>query len=336
MPTSTPVRIGINGFGRVGRNYLRAALDRGLVVAAVNDLTDPATLAHLLRFDSTYGRLARDVVVDGSALVVDGARIEVTAERDPAALDWGAKGVDLVIESTGRFRERDDAALHLKGGARKVLISAPGKHVDLTVVMGVNHQDYRPDVHDVVSNASCTTNCAAPVLKVIDDAFGIEKAFLTTIHGYTNDQALLDGPHKDLRRARSAAVNIIPTSTGAARTCEQVLPALAGRLDGTAVRVPVEDGSLTDLTIEVDADVTTVQVNDVLRAAAAGPLAGILRFSEDPLVSRDVVGDPASAVVDGLLTQTRDDLIKVFAWYDNEWGYVSRLVDLTELVSEEL
>jgi len=334
MPT--PARIGINGFGRVGRNYLRAALDRGLDVVAVNDLTDPGTLAHLLRFDSTYGRLRRDVQVDGPSLVIDGTRVEVMSERDPAKLDWGRLGVDVVIESTGRFRERDDAALHLKGGARKVLISAPGKHVDLTVVMGVNSGDYRADVHDVISNASCTTNCAAPVLKVIDDAFGIDKAFLTTIHGYTNDQSLLDGPHKDLRRARSAAVNIIPTTTGAARTCEQVIPSLAGRLDGTAIRVPVEDGSLTDLAIEVDADVTVEQVNAVLREASHGSLAGILRYSEDPLVSRDIVGDPASAVVDSLLTQTRDDLIKVFAWYDNEWGYVSRLIDLTVLVGEQL
>lgn len=330
------LRIGINGFGRVGRNYLRVALERDLEVVAVNDVTDPATLAHLLRFDSTYGRLAQGVEVGDGEIIVSGRPIAVTAHRDPAELDWGRFGVDVVIESTGRFRERDDAALHLKAGARKVLISAPGKRADLTVVMGVNESSYRPDEHDVVSNASCTTNCVAPVLKVIDEAFGIDKAFLTTIHGYTNDQVLLDSPHKDLRRGRSAAANIIPTSTGAARTAELVLPRLAGRLDGMAVRVPVEDGSLTDLAIVVDADVTSAHVNEVLRHAAEGPLAGVLRYSTDPLVSRDVVGDPSSSIVDAPLTQARDDLVKVFAWYDNEWGYVSRLADLTTYVGERL
>jgi glyceraldehyde 3-phosphate dehydrogenase len=329
-------RIGINGFGRVGRNYLRVALERGLEVVAVNDVSDPATLAHLLRFDSTYGRLDRAVSVTDGGFEVDGRLIAVTAHREPADLDWGELGVDVVIESTGRFRERDDAALHLKAGAKKVLISAPGKHADLTVVMGVNESDYRTDRHDVISNASCTTNCVAPVLKVLDSAFGIDKAFLTTIHGYTNDQVLLDSPHKDLRRARSAAANIIPTSTGAARTAELVLPKLAGRLDGVAIRVPVEDGSLTDLAVLVDADVTTEQVNEALRHAAEGSMAGVLRYSTDPLVSRDVVGDPSSAIIDSLLTQTRDDLVKVFAWYDNEWGYVSRLVDLTTYVGERL
>ncbi|NBM19148.1 type I glyceraldehyde-3-phosphate dehydrogenase [Streptomyces sp. GC420] len=337
------VRVGINGFGRIGRNYLRAVLERAesaagtpVEVVAVNDLTSPAALAHLLEYDSTYGRLRRTVGHDESSVTVDGRRIAVTAERDPAALAWGELGVDVVIESTGRFRTRADAGLHLKGGARKVLLSVPGKDVDATVVMGVNEDTYDPDTDDVISNASCTTNCVAPIVKVLDEAFGIDKGLMTTIHGYTNDQVVLDGPHKDPRRGRTAAVNIIPTSTGAARAVGLVLPELAGTLDGIAVRVPVEDGSLTDLTVVLDRPVTADEVNAAFREAAAGPLSGILRVSDAPIVSRDIVGDPASCVLDAPLTQAHGELVKVFGWYDNEWGYTNRLLDLTEYVAARL
>ncbi|KUN13972.1 glyceraldehyde-3-phosphate dehydrogenase [Streptomyces canus] len=337
------VRVGINGFGRIGRNYLRLVLERAetaagtpVEVVAVNDLTSPAALAHLLEYDSTYGRLHRPVEYDDTSITVDGHRIAVTAERDPAALDWAGLGVDVVIESTGRFRSREDAGLHLKGGARKVLLSVPGKGVDATIVMGVNEGTYDPDSDHVVSNASCTTNCVAPMVKVLDDAFGIDKGLMTTIHGYTNDQVVLDGPHKDLRRGRTAAVNIIPTSTGAARAVGLVLPELAGTLDGLAVRVPVEDGSLTDLTLVLDREVTVDEINAAFRAAADGPLKGILRVSDAPIVSRDVVGDPASCVFDAPLTQAHGNLVKVFGWYDNEWGYTNRLLDLTEYVVARL
>ncbi|MGV9457173.1 type I glyceraldehyde-3-phosphate dehydrogenase [Streptomyces sp. NPDC003635] len=337
------VRVGINGFGRIGRNYLRLVLERAeagtgtpIEVVAVNDLTSPAALAHLLAFDSTYGRLRRTVEHDDTSITVDGHRIAVTAERDPAALDWARLGVDVVIESTGRFRTREDAGLHLKGGARKVLLSVPGKNVDATVVMGVNEGTYDPDADHVVSNASCTTNCVAPMVKVLDEAFGIDKGLMTTIHGYTNDQVVLDGPHKDLRRGRTAAVNIIPTSTGAARAVGLVMPELAGTLDGLAVRVPVEDGSLTDLTVVLDREVTADEVNAAFRAAASGSLKGILRVSDAPIVSRDIVGDPASCVFDAPLTQAHGSLVKVFGWYDNEWGYTNRLVDLTEYVVARL
>ncbi|KOU58217.1 glyceraldehyde-3-phosphate dehydrogenase [Streptomyces sp. MMG1533] len=333
------VRVGINGFGRIGRNYLRCVLERAesaagtsVEVVAVNDLTSPAALAHLLEYDSTYGRLRRTVGHDDTSITVDGHRIAVTAERDPAALDWAGLGVDVVIESTGRFRSREDAGLHLKGGARKVLLSVPGKGVDATVVMGVNEGTYDPDNDHVVSNASCTTNCVAPMVKVLDDAFGIDKGLMTTIHGYTNDQVVLDGPHKDPRRGRTAAVNIIPTSTGAARAVGEVLPELAGTLDGLAVRVPVEDGSLTDLTVVLDREVTADEINSAFREAADGPLKGVLRVSDAPIVSRDVVGDPASCVFDAPLTQAHGNLVKVFGWYDNEWGYTNRLLDLTEYV----
>ena len=327
------VRVGINGFGRVGRCFFRIALGRDVEVVAVNDLTDPATLAHLLKHDSTFGTFGATVTAEEGAIVVDGRRVTVLAERDPADIDWGALGVDVVIESTGKFRTRDTAAVHLKGGARKVLISAPGKDaVDLTVVLGVNDAAYDPLTHDVVSNASCTTNCVAPMGKILDDAFGVERGLMTTIHGFTNDQVTLDSPHKDLRRARTASVNIIPTSTGAARAAGLVVPQLAGRLDGLAVRVPVEDGSLTDLTVQLSRDVTVEEVNAAFAAAADGPMAGVLRYSTEPLVSRDIVGDPASCVFDSLLTQASGPLVKVFGWYDNEWGYSSRLVDLAELV----
>ncbi|MEU5321141.1 type I glyceraldehyde-3-phosphate dehydrogenase [Streptomyces sp. NPDC021056] len=337
------VRVGINGFGRIGRNYLRCVLDRAdaesgtpVEVVAVNDLTSPTALAHLLEYDSTYGRLRRTVEHDDDSITVDGHRIAVTAERDPAALRWGDLGVDVVIESTGRFRSREDAGLHLKGGARKVLLSVPGKDVDATVVMGVNESTYDPDSDHVVSNASCTTNCVAPMVKVLDEAFGIDKGLMTTIHGYTNDQVVLDGPHKDPRRGRTAAVNIIPTSTGAARAVGLVLPELAGTLDGIAVRVPVEDGSLTDLTLVLNRAVTADEVNSAFREAADGPLKGILRVSDAPIVSRDIVGDPASCVLDAPLTQAHGNLVKVFGWYDNEWGYTNRLLDLTEYVAARL
>ncbi|MCF4136208.1 type I glyceraldehyde-3-phosphate dehydrogenase [Streptomyces sp. Tue 6430] len=337
------VRVGINGFGRIGRNYLRCVLERAAAdgaapveVVAVNDVTSPAALAHLLTYDSTYGRLGRPVDHDDTSLTVDGHRVAVSAERDPAALAWGDLGVDVVIESTGRFRTREQAGRHLSAGARKVLLSVPGKDVDATVVMGVNEGTYDARRHHVVSNASCTTNCVAPMVKVLDEHFGVVKGLMTTIHGYTNDQVVLDGPHKDLRRGRSAAVNIIPTSTGAARAVGLVLPELAGTLDGSAVRVPVEDGSLTDLTMVLERPVTADEVNAAYREAAAGPLKGVLRVSDAPIVSRDVVGDPASCVLDAPLTQAHGDLVKVFGWYDNEWGYTNRLLDLTEYVAARL
>jgi glyceraldehyde 3-phosphate dehydrogenase len=332
-----PVRVGINGFGRVGRAFTRRALERDdLEVVAVNDLTDARTLAHLLEFDSTYGRLGRAVGSGPDSITVDGAPIAVLSHRDPAEIDWAGLGVGLVIESTGKFRAREDAALHLKSGARKVLISAPGKGADLTVVVGVNDGDYDPQRHDVISAASCTTNCVVPMVKVLHDSFGLVKGLMTTIHAYTSDQMLLDGPHKDLRRARSAAVSIVPTSTGAARTTGVVIPELAGRLDGVAVRVPVEDGSLTDLTAVLSRDVTAADVNGAFEQAAAGDLAHVLHYSTDALVSRDIIGQPASCVFDSGLTQAAGSLVKVFGWYDNEWGYTCRLVDLAALISSRL
>jgi glyceraldehyde 3-phosphate dehydrogenase len=326
-------RVGVNGFGRIGRAFVRLAMERtDLEVVGINDIADARTLAHLLEFDSTYGRLGQRVTVDDHALLIGSRRIATFAERDPATIDWGALGADIVVESTGKFRTRDAAAVHLKGGARKVLISAPGKGVDLTVVLGVNEHDYDPLRHHVISNASCTTNCVAPMVKVLHDAFGVERGYMTTIHAYTGDQMLLDGPHKDLRRARSAAANIVPTTTGAARATGEVIPALAGKLDGVAVRVPVEDGSLTDLAVVVGTPVTASAVNEAFATAAAGPLAGVLRYSTDPIVSRDIIGDPASCVFDSPLTQAAGTLVKVFGWYDNEWGYTSRLADLAALV----
>jgi glyceraldehyde 3-phosphate dehydrogenase len=329
-------RIGINGFGRVGRAFTRIAQERGMQVVAINDLAATATLAHLLKYDSTYGRFPYPVDVADSQLVVAGRSIPVTAHRDPADLDWGGLGVDIVIEATGRLRDRDDAMLHLKAGARKVLISAPAKGVDLTVVMGVNHKDYDPTAHDIISNASCTTNCVAPMVKVLHEEFGLVKGFMTTIHGYTNDQVLLDSPHKDLHRGRAAAVNIIPTSTGAARATGEVIAAIAGRLDGIAVRVPVEDGSLTDLTVVLSRETTVDEVNEAFRHAAGGELSHVMRYNTDPIVSRDVVGDPASCVFDSTLTQANGELVKVFGWYDNEFGYTSRLADLCEYVAGTL
>jgi glyceraldehyde 3-phosphate dehydrogenase len=331
-------RVGINGFGRIGRSFTRIALERtDLEVVAINDITDSGTLAHLLAFDSTYGRLGRTVEHTPDSIVVGGTPITVLSERDPAAIDWGKLGAEIVVESTGKFRTRDGAALHLKGGARKVLISAPGgEGVDLTIVLGVNDADYDPQRHDVISNASCTTNCVAPMVKVLNDTFGVVRGFMTTVHAYTGDQMLIDGPHKDLRRARSAAVSIVPTTTGAARATGLVIPAVAGKLDGVALRVPVEDGSLTDLAVVLSRDVTAEEVNDAFAAAAAGPMQGILRYSTDPLVSRDVIGDSASCVFDSPLTQASGTLVKVFGWYDNEWGYTCRLADLTALVGGRL
>jgi glyceraldehyde 3-phosphate dehydrogenase len=327
------VRIGVNGFGRIGRLVVRAARERDIDVVGVNDVMEVATLAHLLKYDSTFGRYPGPVAVDGGDLVVDGRRIRATAERDPADLDWSAVGADIVIESTGKFRSREDAARHLKAGARKVVLSAPGKGVDATLVLGVNADTYDPAAHDVVSNASCTTNCFAPMVKVLHEAFGIRRGFLTTVHGYTNDQNVLDGPHKDLHRARAAAVNMIPTTTGAARAVGLVLPELAGRLDGIALRVPLEDGSLCDFAAVLDREVTTAEVNAAFRAAADRELAGLLVYNEDPIVSRDVVGESASCIFDATLTQAHGELVKVFGWYDNEWGYTQRLLDLVELIA---
>jgi glyceraldehyde 3-phosphate dehydrogenase len=330
-------RIGINGFGRVGRAFTRYALQRtDLEVMAINDITDAATLAHLLEYDSTYGRLHRTIGHNAGAITIDGRDIPVLALRDPAEIDWAGYGVEVVIEATGKFRTRDEAALHLKGGAKKVLISAPGKGVDATIVMGVNDESYDPVHHEIISNASCTTNCVAPMAKVLHDSFGIERGFMTTIHAYTGDQRLLDAPHKDLRRARSAAVSIIPTSTGAAKATGEVIPALKGRLDGVAVRVPVEDGSLTDLAVVLATEVTADEVNDAFRRAAIGRLAGVLHYSADPLVSRDIIGDKASCVFDSQLTAASGNLVKVFGWYDNEWGYSCRLADLAALVGTSL
>jgi glyceraldehyde 3-phosphate dehydrogenase len=330
-------RIGINGFGRIGRTLVRRSLDRDdLEIVAVNDITDVRTLAHLLAFDSTYGRLPVAVSHTDDSILVNGSPIRALSLRDPGAIQWGDLGVDVVIESTGKFRSRDDAALHLKGGARKVLISAPGKGADLTVVMGINDRDYDPVQHDVISNASCTTNCVAPMAKVLHDSFGLVQGLMTTVHAYTGDQMLIDAPHKDLRRARSAAISIVPTTTGAARTTGVVIPELAGRLDGVALRVPVEDGSLTDLTALLTRDVTAEEVNEAFEHAAAGPLDGIVRYSTDPLVSRDIIGDSASCVFDSELTQAAGTLVKVFGWYDNEWGYTCRLADLAGLVGAAL
>jgi len=331
-------RVAINGFGRIGRDVVRCLVDRDmlgkeLTVVAVNDLWDAATLAHLLAYDSSYGRLRATVGVDpaGTGIVVNDRPIALLRQRDPAVLPWAELGVDLVIESTGKFRTRDDAAKHLKAGARKVLISAPGKQVDATIVLGVNTEEYDPLRHEVVSAASCTTNCVAPMVQVLHNTFGLEQGFLTTVHAYTNDQVVLDTPHKDLRRARSAGVNIIPTSTGAAKAIGEVLPALAGRLGGVALRVPVENGSLTDLTCRLSTPATVEQVNAAFAAAAEGPLRGVLRYTEAPIVSRDVIGDPASCVFDAKLTEADGQLVKIFGWYDNEWGYTNRLVDLAAL-----
>jgi glyceraldehyde 3-phosphate dehydrogenase len=334
------VRVGINGFGRIGRNFLRAVHRQGadLEVVALNDLTDARTNAHLLRYDSTHGRFDGQVEVERDTLVVDGARIQVLAERDPKALPWKDMGVEVVVESTGRFTSRADAGSHLEGGAARVIISAPSKDADATFVMGVNDDAYDPDLHQVVSNASCTTNCFVPMVKVLEDAFGLSSGFMTTVHAYTNDQNLLDLPHADLRRARAAALNIAPASSGAARATHLVLPSMKGRLDGGALRVPVGDGSITDFTSVVPRSVTRADVNQAFRAASvSGRPAPYLDYTEDPIVSSDVVGSPASCIFDAGLTlvvPVGDDqtLVKVMGWYDNEWGYANRLVDLVGLM----
>jgi glyceraldehyde 3-phosphate dehydrogenase len=332
------VKIGINGFGRIGRNYFRAALAKGsdLEIVAVNDLTDNAALAHLLKYDSITGRLDATVELQGDQIIVNGKPITVLEQRDPAALGWGDLGVDIVIESTGRFTDADSARKHIEAGAKKVLISAPAKGEDATFVMGVNHEQYDPAAHHIISNASCTTNCLAPLAKVFHDTFGIERGLMTTVHAYTADQNLQDGPHSDLRRARAAAINIVPTSTGAAKAIGLVLPELKGKLDGFALRVPVPTGSITDLTVQTTRDVTVDEVKAAYREAADGYLKGILRYTEDELVSSDIVTDPHSSIFDAGLTRVLGNQVKLSAWYDNEWGYSNRLVDLTEYVAERL
>ncbi len=331
-----PVRVGVNGFGRIGRNFLRSALQRDMEVVAVNDVAAINVLAHLLAYDSTYGRLPFPVRHDERAIFVDRTPITVSAYPDPSELSWGELGVDVVIESSGQFRARADAAKHLKAGARKVLVSAPSGDADITVVMGVNQDEYDPFRHHVVSGASCTTNCVVPMLKVLHERFGVVKGFLSTVHGLTNDQVLLDSPHSDLHRARSGAVNIIPTTTGAARTVGVILPELDGRLDGLAVRVPVEDGSLAEVTTILERTVTIGEVNAAFREATEGDLGRVLRVTADPLVSRDVVGDPASCVFDPSLTQVNGELVRIRGWYDNEWSYANRLADLAEYVGRLL
>ena len=329
------MRIGINGFGRIGRNFYRAAkqLDAELEIVAVNDLGSVELMAHLLAHDSVHGSLGSEVSVDGTAIRIGGEKLEVLAERDPAALPWGDMGVDVVVESTGIFTKRSTAAAHLDAGARKVVISAPASDVDATFVVGVNDGDYDPDTQHVVSNASCTTNCFVPLVKVLDDAFGVQHGFMTTVHAYTGDQSLVDGPHSDMRRARAAAVNIVPTSTGAARATGLVLQAMSGLLDGAALRVPVADGSITDFVAVLNAEPSKDDINAAFAAAASdGPLSGVLEYSDAPLVSSDIVGSPASCVFDSPLTMAHGSLAKVFGWYDNEWGYSNRLVDLVVLI----
>jgi glyceraldehyde 3-phosphate dehydrogenase len=333
------VKIGINGFGRIGRNFFRAALEKGsdLEIVAVNDLDSPAALAHLLKYDTVAGRLGATVEVDGDSIIVNGKAFKVLAERNPAALPWGELGVDIVVESTGRFTKSVDARQHITAGAKKVVISAPATGDDVaTLVLGVNEGTYDSATHDIISNASCTTNCLAPLAKVFMDNFGIERGFMTTVHAYTADQNLQDGPHSDLRRARAAAQNIIPTSTGAAKALGLVIPELVGKLDGYALRVPVITGSITDLTLEATKPVTVAEINAAYKAAAEGPLKGILKYTEDEIVSSDIQGDPHSSIFDAGLTKVIGNQVKVASWYDNEWGYSNRLVDITEYVADKL
>ena len=333
------VKIGINGFGRIGRNFFRAALAKGsdLEIVAVNDLTDNKSLAHLLKYDSITGRLDATVEHDGDQITVNGKSIKVFAERDPAKLPWGELGVDIVIESTGFFTKAEDASKHIAAGAKKVIVSAPASGEGVaTLVLGVNEGTYDPAVHTIISNASCTTNCLAPLAKVFMDNFGIERGLMTTVHAYTADQNLQDGPHGDLRRARAAAANIIPTSTGAAKALGLVIPELVGKLDGYALRVPVITGSITDLTVTASRPVTVEEVNAAYKAAAEGALKGILKYTEDEIVSSDIVGDPHSSIFDAGLTKVIGDQVKVASWYDNEWGYSNRLVDITEYVGARL
>jgi glyceraldehyde 3-phosphate dehydrogenase len=332
------LRVAINGFGRIGRNLFRVFHDRDLdvEVVAVNDLTDPGALAMLLKYDSVHGRFPGQVAASGDGIEVDGRTVKVLAERDPAQLPWGDLGVDVVVESTGLFTERDAAAKHLDAGAKKVIISAPGKGVDGTFVLGANEGDYDNDSHHVISNASCTTNSVVPMAKVLDETFGIVQGLMTTCHGYTGDQNLQDGPHKDPRRARAAAINIVPTSTGAAKAASLALPQLEGKLDGIALRVPVPDGSVTDLVVTLEREVTKDEVNDAFRKAAEGPLSGILEYSEDPLVSTDIIGNPHSCIFDAPTTMAKGNQVKVLGWYDNEWGYSCRLGELVAYVGERL
>jgi glyceraldehyde 3-phosphate dehydrogenase len=333
------IRVGINGFGRIGRNYFRALLEQGadIEIVAVNDLGDTATTAHLLKYDTILGRLKAEVSHTADTITVDGHTIKVLSERNPADIPWGELGVDIVIESTGIFTKKADAEKHIAGGAKKVLISAPAKDEDVTIVMGVNQDKYDPANHHVISNASCTTNCVAPMAKVLDENFGIVKGLMTTVHAYTNDQRILDFPHKDLRRARAAAENIIPTTTGAAKATALVLPQLKGKLDGIAMRVPVPTGSVTDLVLELSREVTKEEVNAAFQKAAEGELKGILEYTEDPIVSSDIVNAPASCTFDSSLTMVQEGKsVKVIGWYDNEWGYSNRLVDLTVFVGNQL
>ncbi|HEX4015685.1 MAG TPA: type I glyceraldehyde-3-phosphate dehydrogenase [Frankiaceae bacterium] len=333
------IRVGVNGFGRIGRNFYRAvsgSAGSDIEIVAVNDLTDTATLAHLLKYDTVLGRLGKTVTSAEGSITVDGTEMKVLSERDPSALPWGELGCDIVLESTGRFTSRDTASQHLTAGAKKVIISAPAKGEDITIVMGVNDGAYDPAAHHVISNASCTTNCVAPMAKVLDESFGIVRGLMTTTHAYTNDQVILDFPHSDLRRARAAAQNIIPTTTGAAKATALVLPQLKGKLDGIAMRVPVPDGSVTDLVATLNAEPSAAEVNAAFKAAADGPLKDVLVYTEDPIVSSDIVGSPASCTFDSSLTMTSGPVVKIIGWYDNEWGYSSRLVDLVGLVGSRL
>jgi glyceraldehyde 3-phosphate dehydrogenase len=334
------IRVGINGFGRIGRNFWRAANANGnasgFEIVAANDLGDIKTMAHLLKYDTILGTLPEPVSVDGDTIHVGDKKIKILADKDPALLPWGELGVDIVIESTGRFTTGTAARAHIEGGAKKVIISAPAKEEDITIVMGVNDDKYDSAEHNIISNASCTTNCVAPMAKVLNESFGIVKGLMTTIHAYTQDQNLQDGPHKDLRRARAAAQNIVPTSTGAAKATALVLPELKGKLDGYSLRVPVITGSITDLVVEVGKDVTKDEVNAAFKAAAEGPLKGIMVYTEDEIVSSDIVNSPASCTFDSLITMAYGNQVKVFGWYDNEFGYSSRLADLTALVASRL
>jgi glyceraldehyde 3-phosphate dehydrogenase len=332
------IRVGINGFGRIGRNFFRAALEYGrdLEIIGVNDITSNSTLAHLLRYDSIHGRFPGTVELDDQGFVVNGKQIAVFAERNPADLPWKDLGADLVVESTGLFTNRDKAALHLNGGARKVIISAPATDEDVTIVMGVNQDQYDPATHDVISNASCTTNSVVPMSKVLDERFGIEQGFMTTVHAYTNDQGIQDQPHSDLRRARAGAVSIIPTSTGAAKAASLALPQLKGRMDGLSLRVPIPDGSITDLVAILGQETTTDEVNEAFRTAAEGPMQGIIEYTTDPIVSADIIGNPHSCIIDSQATMANGRMVKVLGWYDNEWGYSCRLVDLAAYVGSRL
>jgi len=332
------MKVGVNGFGRIGRNFLRAAIESGanFEIVGVNDLTDNATLAHLLKYDSILGRLKQPVTFTDSTITVGGKIISVSAERDPANIPWGKLGVDVVVESTGLFTKAADARKHIAAGAKKVIISAPATDEDITIVMGVNHEKYDSSKHNIISNASCTTNCLAPMAKVLNDEFGIVRGLMTTIHAYTNDQVILDFPHKDLRRSRAAALSIIPTSTGAAKAISLVLPELKGKLDGYALRVPVPTGSATDLTVELSKEVTVADINSALKKASDGSLKGFMTYTEDPIVSADIVTDPSSCIVDAGLTKVIGSTAKVVGWYDNEWGYSNRLVDLIQFIGKSI